>query len=332
VLGAKLTDREIISALIDLDAEIVDRQTATLGGDGSLDHVVAVLAGLVAELRSRHPRQRIFGLGLGLAGVVDRRSGVCRFSPYFQWHDVPLGRLLEERLGLPVVLDNDVNTLTLAEQWFGAGAGLADFLVVTLGRGVGMGMVLDGHLYRGGNGGAGEFGHATMQPDGPRCDCGKRGCLEALVSSPALPRRLHASIGRQVTFEEAVALARSGDPTAAGIFAEAGRTLGLALSHLINIFNPPLLIVGGEGAVAADLFLEPLRESLRANCFDGFFAELRLVVEDWGDDAWARGAAGLMIEEMFRPTLYRDEASGASLVAAGIESRESEVGSREPTG
>ncbi len=316
VLGAKLTDREIVSALIDLDAEIVDRQTASLGGDGSLGHVVDVLAGLVAELRSRHPGRRIFGLGLGLAGVVDRRSGVCRFSPYFQWHDVPLGSLLEERLGLPVVLDNDVNTLTLAEQWFGAGAGVTDFLVVTLGRGVGMGMVLDGRLYRGGNGGAGEFGHATMDLGGPRCDCGKRGCLEALVSSPALLQQVQTALGRPVSFEEALALARSGDPITEGIFAGAGRTLGLALSHLINIFNPPLLIVGGEGAAASELFLEPLRESLRANCFDGFFDELRLVVEGWGDDAWARGAAGLMIEEMFRPTLYRDEETRTSIVTA----------------
>jgi predicted NBD/HSP70 family sugar kinase len=118
-----------------------------------------------------------------------------------------------------------------------------------------------------------------------------------------------------VSFEEAVALARTGDPITAGIFAGAGRTLGLALSHLINIFNPPLLIVGGEGAVASDLLLEPLRETLRTNCFDGFFDELRLVVEGWGDDAWARGAAGLMIEEMFRPTLYRDEENRASIVA-----------------
>jgi N-acetylglucosamine repressor len=318
VLGAKLTDRQIVSALIDLDGEIVDRQTASLGGDGALDHVVAVLAGLVADLRARHPGHRVFGLGLGLAGVVDRRRGVCRFSPYFHWRDVPLGRLLQERLALPVVLDNDVNTLTLAEQWFGAGAGASDFLVVTLGRGVGMGMVLDGRLYRGGHGGAGEFGHATMQVDGPLCDCGKRGCLEALVSSPALLRTLRSALDRALTYDEAVALARAGDPVARAVFAAAGRTLGLALSHLINIFNPPLLIVGGEGAAAADLLLDPIRETLRVHCFDGFFADLRLVVEGWGDDAWARGAAGLMIEELFRPTLYRDEETGASLVAVGM--------------
>jgi predicted NBD/HSP70 family sugar kinase len=316
VLGAKLTDREIITALIDLDGEIVDRQTASLNGDDP-NHVVNVLSGLVDELRSRQAGRRIFGLGLGLAGVIDRRQGICRFSPYFRWHDVPLRHLLEERLSLPVVIDNDVNTLTLAEQWFGQGQGVADFLVITLGRGVGMGMVLDGRLYRGGNGGAGEFGHATMEIDGPVCDCGKRGCLEAFVSTPALLSRLQTAIGNELTFDDALDLARSGHPAATAIFTEAGRLLGLALSHLVNIFNPPLVIVGGEGAAAMDFVLAPLRETLQAHCFANF-ANLRLVVEAWGDDAWARGAAGLMIEELFRPTLYRGEESGASLVAAGI--------------
>jgi predicted NBD/HSP70 family sugar kinase len=307
VLGAKLTDREIVSALIDLDGEIVDQQTAPLAVNATVDQVIDGLAALVGELRGRHAGKRIFGLGLGMAGVVDRRTGFCRFSPYFRWHDVPLGQMLEQRLGLPVVLDNDVNTLTLAEQWFGAGAGMADFLVVTLGRGVGMGMVLNGQLYRGSNGGAGEFGHSTIQPDGPLCDCGKRGCLEALVSTPALLRRFRERFNRDLTMDDALALAREGDLVARQLFSQAGATLGLALSQLVNIFNPPLLIVGGEGASAADLFLDPLRESLERHSFDGFFNDLKLVVEGWGDDAWARGAAGLMIEEMFRPSLYRDE-------------------------
>jgi predicted NBD/HSP70 family sugar kinase len=307
VLGAKLTEREIVSALIDLDAAIVDQQTMHLPPDPGPEQVVAAIADLVADLRSRHPRQRIFGLGLGMAGVIDRRAGVCRFSPFFRWRDVPLGPLLAERLGLPVILDNDVNTLTLAEQWFGTGSGVSDFLVVTLGRGVGMGMILNGQLYRGGCGGAGEFGHITIDPDGPPCDCGKRGCLEALVSNPALLRQARAMLGHDVDFDEAVARARDGDGTLQAIFAGAGRRLGLALSHLVNVFNPRLMIVGGEGARAADLFLPALRETLAVHCFDGFFNDLQLVVDPWGDDAWARGAAGLMLEELFRPTLYRDE-------------------------
>jgi predicted NBD/HSP70 family sugar kinase len=238
-----------------------------------------------------------------MAGTIDRRAGVCRFSPFLGWRDVPLRDLLEARLELPVAIENDVNTLALAEQWFGAGAGINDFLVVTVGRGVGLGMVLDGRLYRGGRGGGGEFGHLTIAPDGPACACGKRGCLEALVADPALERAAGEALGRSVRLAEAAALARDGDPAARAVFAGAGRTLGLALAHLVNVFNPTLLIVGGEGVQTLDLLLTPLEETLAAHCFDGLFEDLRLVVEPWGDDAWARGAAGMMLDALFHPAL-----------------------------
>jgi predicted NBD/HSP70 family sugar kinase len=316
VIGAKLTETQIVAALTDLNAEVLERAAAPLGADHQPEAVVAALGALVDQLRAAHPDQRIFGLGLGMAGVIDRREGICRFSPFLQWHAVPLRQMLEQRLDLPVVIENDVNTLTMAEQWFGAGVGMNDFLVITLGRGIGMGMVLNGSLYRGGCGGGGEFGHTTIVPDGPRCDCGKRGCLEALVADPAILQRMHTAFGRPLTMDEAVGLARHGDPTAQGIFAAAGRTLGMALANLVNIFNPPLLVIGGEGTRALDLLEEPLQETLRAHCFEGFFDDMRLVVEPWGDDAWARGAASLMLDELFRPDLYRDDKSRASLVVA----------------
>lgn len=315
VIGVKLTETHVVAALTDLAAEIVDRETAPIGSDHRPQAVVEVLAAAVERLRAAHPDRHIFGVGLGIAGVVDRRNGVCRFSPFFQWRDVPLRQMLEARLALPVVLENDANTFTLAEQWFGAGLGASDFLVITLGRGIGMGMVLDGQLYRGGGGGAGEFGHIVMVPDGPQCDCGKRGCLEALVSDPAILQRMRTAFGRDVAMEEAISLARQGDLIAQGIFAAAGRTLGMALAHLVNIFNPPLIVVGGEGVRAFDLMIEPLKETLQAHCFDRFFNDLRLVAEPWGDDAWARGAAGLMLDEMFRPTLYRHDEKRASLLS-----------------
>ena len=314
VIGAKLTETQVVAALTDLGAEVVAQREAALGDDRRPEMVVAKLAEMVAGLRALHPQRRIFGLGLGMAGVIDRRAGICRFSPFLQWHNVPLGQMLEQRLGLPVTIENDVNTLTLAEQWFGAGVGMSDFLVITLGRGVGMGMVLNGQLYRGGCGGGGEFGHITMVPDGPRCDCGKRGCLEALVSDTAILERLRVALDRELTMEAAIALAHQGDTTAQGIFAAAGRTLGLAIADLVNIFNPPLLVVGGEGTRARDLLIEPLQAALRAHCFDGFYEDLRLVIEPWGDDAWARGAASLMLEELFRPDLYRDDRDRAPLL------------------
>jgi predicted NBD/HSP70 family sugar kinase len=314
VIGVKLTESQIVAALTDLNADVVERRAAPLGDDRSPEAVVAVLAEIVADLRAAHPDRRIFGLGLGMAGVIDRRQGICRFSPFLHWHTVPLRHMIEQRLGLPVVIEHDVNTLTMAEQWFGAGVGMSDFLVITLGRGVGMGMVLNGQLYRGGCGGGGEFGHITMVPDGPRCDCGKRGCLETLVADPAILRRMQTAFGHPLTMDEAVALARQGDTTAQSIFIAAGRTLGLAIADLVNIFNPPLIVVGGEGARALDLLLEPLQETLQAHCFDSLYEDMRLVVEPWGDDAWARGAASLMLEELFRPDLYRDDKTRASLM------------------
>lgn len=314
VIGVKLTERQIIAALTDLSAEVIEQRAVSLGADRRPETVVAALAELVDDLRATHGGRKVFGLGLGMAGVVDRQQGICRFSPYLQWHAVPLRHLIEQRLELPVVIENDVNTLTMAEQWFGSGVGMNDFLVITLGRGIGMGMVLNGQLYRGGRGGGGEFGHVTMIPDGPRCDCGKRGCLETLVAEPSILRRMHMAFDRVLTLDEAVALARQGDTTAQGIFTAAGRTLGLAIADLVNIFNPPLIVVGGEGARALDLLLEPLQEALQAHCFDGLYDDLRLVVEPWGDDAWARGAAALMLDELFRPDIYRNEKARASLL------------------
>ena len=285
-----------------------------IGDDKGSEAVLEVLATAVTGLREAHSNRPVLGMGLGMAGGIDRRSGVCRFSPFLGWRDVPLRQMLEKRLGLPVVIENDVNTFTMAEKWFGAGVGVSDFLVVTLGRGIGMGMVLNGQLYRGGCGGGGEFGHTTVAPDGPQCDCGKKGCLETFASDPAILQRMRSSLGRDITMEQAVALARQGDAVAHSIFAAAGRTLGTAIADLINIFNPPLLVVGGEGAHALDLMLDPLQDALRANCFDGFFDDMRLVVEPWGDDAWARGAASLMLEELFRPTLYHGDEARASLI------------------
>nr|MBA3529830.1 ROK family protein [Propionibacteriaceae bacterium] len=142
------------------------------------------------------------------------------------------------------------------------------------------------------------------------------GCLEALVSEPALRRRLHTAVGQDISLETAIARAKSGDETTGKIFNDAGHTLGLALSGVVNLLNPALLIVGGEGAHTLDLLLDPMRAALQTHCFDGLFADLTLLVEPWGDDAWARGAAGLMLDELFHPTLYRDPGDDVATLAS----------------
>jgi N-acetylglucosamine repressor len=304
-IGVKLTDTEVIVALTDLGAELIEQQRRPLGTDRSPEAVVASLGAVVDELRAAHPDRPIVGLGLGLAGVIDRDRGVCRFSPFLPWRDVPLRDLIEARTGLAVIVENDVNALTIAERWFGEGASTPTFLVITLGRGVGMGIMLDGKLFRGSRDGAGEIGHITMVEGGERCNCGKRGCLEAYVSESSLERDARVSSAGVTSLEEAIDRARKGDEALSDVFARAGHLLGLALSSAINILNPALVIFGGEGSRCLDLMMPAIRETLSAHCFDSFDKHVRIVVEPWGDDLWARGAAALALDDYFHPTAPR---------------------------
>src|SRR3989304_4502913 len=197
VVGLKLTESHVIGALTDLEATILAKRTVQLAGHGQNDAVEALaeaVRALLADGRIR--RSQILRGGGGRAGTVDAERGVLRQSPHFGWRNVPLGEMLQRRVRVPVWIDNDVNTLTLAEKWFGEGHGIDDFLTVTVGRGVGMGIVVNGQVYRGMRGGAGEFGHTVIEPDGPPCDCGKRGCLEAFVADPALLRLAAQAVAR----------------------------------------------------------------------------------------------------------------------------------------
>ena len=300
-IGVKLTTEQVTVALTDLGANLIEQRSAALGDDLSPESVVDVVVAVIDDLRSAHADRRIVGLGIGMAGVIDRDAGTCRFSPFLPWRDVPIRDLVSDRAGLPVIVENDVNALTIAERWFGAGATTSDFIVVTIGRGVGMGIMLRGGLYRGASDGAGEIGHVTIVDHGERCNCGKDGCLEAYVSEPALQRQVARVGGDDLSLDEAIARARAGDERFAAIFHEAGHKLGLGLATAITILNPNLLILSGEGSRFLDLMLPSLRETCARETFDGMFDEVRLVIEPWGDDAWARGAAALVLDDYFHP-------------------------------
>jgi N-acetylglucosamine repressor len=315
VAGVKLTERTIIAALTDLGAEPLIQRVEPLDADRSAAGVAIQVSRLILEMRAQFPKRRFYGAGVGLAGAIDRRAGICRFSPFLHWRDVPLRDLIETGIDAPVVIENDVSALTLAERWFGHGSGLTDFIVVTLGRGVGLGMVFDGRLYRGGRGAGGEFGHLPMDPTGPLCDCGNRGCLEAIASEPAVERQFKAAFGPIETLASGVDRFNAGDESAIAIFTSAGETLGRALAGVVNVLNPTRIIIGGEGVQTLEPVLAPLRRSLAAHCFEGLLDDLDLIVEPWGDEAWARGAAGLMLDELFHARLDRE-----STFPAGVRS------------
>ncbi|RPI32900.1 MAG: ROK family transcriptional regulator [Chloroflexota bacterium] len=307
VIGIKLTETEAIAALTDLEANVLNKYNASL--TGQTPEIVANDLSLVVDNllhQSGIQKKQLFGVGIGLAGIVDGVQGVLRHSPIFHWRDVPLKSILENHLHVPVYIENDVNTLTLAEKWFGAGQNTDHFLTVTVGRGVGLGIVLNGQFYRGAGGGAGEFGHTVINPEGPACECGKRGCLEAYVSDPALLNAAAAAGAQVGTIEALVDLAKSGDPEAKKIFCRAGEILGLGIANLVNLLNPRKIIISGEGTRAGNLLFGPMAESVQRNVMPGLSYDTSIQVDPWGDDVWARGAATLVLRELFESPVHRE--------------------------
>lgn len=327
VVGVKVMPSALVAVVTDLDANVVGEQSraswegpdgAGTAGSTTPDAFIDALARLVDDVvkQAGVDRTDLLGVGIGLAGIIDGSAGVCRYSPFFGWRDLELVSPLEQRLGLTVRLANDVDSLTIAEQWFGHGQGRDHFVVVTVGRGIGAGFVFNGRFYGGQVGGVGELAHIAVAPDGPPCACGKRGCLEALASDPALMEAARVAIDESrattlssaddVTLEALVAAADAGDELSQELLAESGRWLGTGMALLVNLLNPPLIILAGEGVAAGEWRLGPMRSALHDNRFDTLGGDTELVIESAGDVAWARGAACVVLSEFFKSPLHRD--------------------------
>lgn len=305
VLGLKLMEERVVCALTDLETTVIEYVEMPLGANHAPEAVSAVLTATVEQTirQAAIPREKVLGIGVGLAGVVDCTAGVVRYSPFFRWEETPLVKLMARDLNLSIYLENDVNTLTITEQLFGLGHNVANFVVVTVGRGVGMGMVLHHQLYQGDGGGVGELGHITVDRDGPLCDCGKRGCLEAVASDPAVIRDLEFSQHGRLTMEQIVQKAEQGHRVAQEALARSGSFLGIGLATVINILCPSLIIISGEGVIAGDFRLKPMFEALRQHTFNGLLDNVQLVVKSTDDQSWARGAAGLVVGKLFESPL-----------------------------
>jgi glucokinase-like ROK family protein len=320
VVGIKLMEQNISSAVTDLDAQVLFHEMKSLPTSSRDPESVQSATVQVIEHAihaSGIERERILGVGIGLAGLIDGQHGIVRYSPYFGWRDYDFAKPIWQALKLPVRLENDVNTLTIAEQWFGYGHGKDHFVVVTVGRGIGAGLVVNGQFYRGALGGAGEFGHITLQENGPRCDCGKRGCLEALASDPAVIREIKSvnSAGNksnlpadsELVMDDIIAAANQGDRLAQQALANSGHWLGIGLANLVNLLNPELVIIGGEGVRAGEWRLEAMRKTLAEHVFNGLADSLEIIVEPSGDEAWARGAACVVLQGLFESPVYKEE-------------------------
>jgi glucokinase len=308
-LGLDVGGTKILAVRTDEEGVVLARAEVSTPADDP----EATLAAMVEAARGLLSSE-VRAVGVGAAGMVEHAAGILRFAPNLAWRDLEIARRMRSALGLPCGLDNDANVAAYGELRLGAGRGCRHLLLVTVGTGIGGGIITGGRLYRGAHGFAAEVGHIIVEPGGPPCGCGNRGCFEQVASGAAIRRlgreavaaepdsplgRLAGHDPEAVTGELVTQAARGGDPTAIGILAEVGRRLGEGIAGLVNVLDPEVVVVGGGVARAGDLLLDPARAAFAlAVEAPEHRPPVAIVPAELGAEAGAIGAALLALEEL----------------------------------
>lgn len=312
-IGVETREHEACAVLTDLNGTVVQRLAGPLRGTTPAD-VADVVEALTQQLRATMPAGRVLGIGVALPGLVDVERGIVRMSVLYDWTDVPLADMLRVRTGLPAYVASRPAAAALGEARTGAGRGAQRLVYLFAGPSLGIGLAMDGDLYHGTTSSAGEFGHMTILPDGPRCACGNHGCLNAVASGNALLTRArveltaHPRAGEslrrrygpdlaQLRTLELAEEAANGDRFAGALLEEAGRSIGIAAANVINLLNPDYFLIGGPMAAAGALLLDAVREEARQRSLASLFQEVQFAFGALGADSEMVGAAALVLRD-----------------------------------
>lgn len=317
VIGVELEGRNISVAVTDLKINIINKSTERIKNTDELS-IVDEIINLVRQTikKSGVEFEKIAGMGVGVTGLIDTERGIIRQAVNLNWKDVPLKDLIEDKFAdLPIYIDNIANVAALGEKWAGVGKEVKNLIYIRIGTGIGAGIVLNGTIYEGSNGNAGEIGHMTIEPNGPRCKCGNQGCLEVLASGSAIAKRAITEIlgGRdtlikkltngsieQITAKIVAEAAKMGDKLSLEIWEEIGEYLGIAIANLINIYNPEIIIIGGGVAQAGKLLFEPIKRTVKKRALPGPAKLVKIVPAKLGENVSTIGAGYLALEKIFK--------------------------------
>ena len=302
-VGIDFDHHHVRVAVSDLSSRILVERELQLDTDHAAHEGLDAAAELVGELLAEAgvDEARVIGAGMCLPGPIHRPTGVVGSTAILPgWVGVAAAEEMHRRLDLPILVDNDANLAALAEAAFGAGRDAKDLVYLMISSGIGAGLVLNGRLYRGAEGLAGELGHVLVDADGPVCRCGNRGCLETVAGTDALAELLRRSHGDGLDGRAIVRLAREGDLGCRRVIADAGRAIGKAAATLVNVLNPELLIVGGDLSDAGELLLDGVRESLERSALPTAVQAADVVAGSLGDRAEVLGAIALVLSEAER--------------------------------
>ncbi|MCU0649497.1 MAG: ROK family protein [Gemmatimonadaceae bacterium] len=319
VVGVDLGGTNLVVATMTTDGRrTAGLQTGLTRAEEGADAVVARIAAMISASIDETcrtegvTRDAILGVGVGSPGPLDRAKGIVIVTPNLGWRDFPLRDRVAAAVQLPATLDNDANCATLGEWWIGAARGARHVVGITIGTGIGGGLVLDGKLFHGASDVAGEIGHTTVDVTGRRCKCGNYGCIEAYASAPAIAERArealqheeHSSIAdlvggdlSKITARTVYDAAKTGDAVALEIVREAAKFLGAGLANLLNIFNPDCVVIAGGVTAAGDTLFEPLRVEVRRRAFKPAVEACRIVAGTLPGTAGVAGAVAAFLQQ-----------------------------------
>ena len=302
-LGVDFGHSHLRVAVSDLASTILAERTRALDTDHDAQEGLDMATELVVETLADAgvAREMVIGAGMGLPGPIDQGHGTVGSSAILPgWIGMTAAEELQRRLQIPVIVDNDANLGALAEAAFGAGRDAGDLVYLKVSSGIGAGLILNGRLYRGTSGLAGELGHVLVDPDGIVCRCGNRGCLETVAATGAVVDCLRPMLGDDLTIADVLEAAGTGDAACRRAVADAGRALGQVVAMLLNVLNPEMVIIGGHLAAAGDLLLDGLRESLVRAALPETSRSAQLVAGVLGERAHVLGALALVVSEADR--------------------------------
>ncbi|WP_338825063.1 ROK family transcriptional regulator [Neomoorella humiferrea] len=313
IIAVDVTDSLLTIARTDLNARELEEERSVphkVTGEALAELIGVTVGSLIDSMKAR--KLNIAGIGISTPGLVDADTGMVRYSLKLNWMELPLGSLLKERFNLTVYVENDTNAAALGEKWFGAGRPFENMVYVTVGSGVGAGLILGGRIFRGITGSAGELGHMSIDKGGERCECGNIGCLENLVAWPAIWARVTKAMKRgvptvitelvdnidQVTPEILNKAARAGDQLAVNALAEAGVSLGIGLANLVNLLNPEAIILGGELIGKDSFILQHVQKTMATHGLRVPGTAVRLLPHQLGEKARLYGVAGIVLHNL----------------------------------
>ncbi|WP_225849377.1 ROK family transcriptional regulator [Streptomyces sp. HPF1205] len=312
VVGVDFGHSHLRVAVGNLAHQVLAEQSEPIDVDASASEGFDRAEQLVARLveSTGIGQRKVLGVGLGVPGPIDVESGVLGSTAILPgWSGINPRQELSDRLGVPVQVDNDANLGALGELVWGGGRGVRDLAYIKVASGVGAGLVIDGRIYRGPGGTAGEIGHITLDESGPVCRCGNRGCLETFTAARYVLELLRGSHGEGLTVPRMVQLARGGDPGCRRVIGDVGRHIGMGVASLCNILNPSRIVLGGDLAEAGELVLGPVRESVSRYAIPSAAQRLSVVPGALGARAEVLGALALVLSEMGDSTLLEGNAT-----------------------